>query len=112
MIKDFETFDFQILNEETFSWQIHKVEDHTPVLKENWKNKQSGTNGWTPGRKTRQIARIPTDALELAERMGYDMKSMEGIYKFLHDYPKFRTVPHIKSPTNGSAQSQGKIIVH
>jgi len=109
---DFETFDFELLGNDAMSWKIHRVEDHTPVLKQNWQDKQFGNNGWKPGRKQRQVARIPFQVIEIAESMGYDMASSEGVYKFLFDYPQYKMVPHIKSPGNGSAGSQGRIIIH
>ena len=109
---DFETFDFKLLGSDAMSWKIHRVKDHTAVAKYNQQDKLFGQNGWKENKAMRQIGRIPVDALEAAEQMGYDMDSMEGIYKFLNDYPQFRSVPHIKSPVNGSAASQGRIIIN
>ena len=108
---DFEKFDLELLGDDALSWKIQRVEDHTPVLVRNWHDKQFGNNGWKPGKKGRQIARIPAQVLEIAEDMGYDMKSQQGIYTFLHDFPKFRCVPHIKSPDTGSAVSQGRVVI-
>lgn len=109
---DFETFDFELLGDDAMSWKIQRVEDHKPVLKQNWQDAQSGNNGWKPGRKQRQVARIPAQVIEIAEDMGYDMASSEGLYTFLHDYPAYKTVQNIKSSGSGSAVSRGHVIIH
>ena len=107
-----EQFDFKLLGSDGMSWKVTRREDRRPVLKQNWKDAQFRNNGWVPGRKMRHIARISVTDLEIAENLGYDMSSAEGIYKFLHDYPQYKTVPHIKSPVTGSAVSQGRVIIH
>lgn len=107
---DFERFDMKLLGSESMAWQIVRHEDHTPVLKKNKQDKESGRNGWLPGKKQRHLARIPIDVIKTAEKMGYDM-SPKSIYKFLADYPQYMTVPYILSPKDGSAVSQGRIII-
>ncbi len=109
---DFEKFDLELLGDDAASWKIQRVEDHTPVLTRNWHDKQFGNNGWKPGKNGRQIARIPVQVIDIAENMGYNLKTTEGIYTFLHDYPKYKSVSYIKSPNNGSAVSQGRIIIN
>ena len=106
---DFEKFDFELLGRDAMSWKITRHEDHTPVIRDNQKRKDSGRNGWNAGRKQRQLARIPHDVVKCAEQMGYNMRG-KGIYRFLADYPQYLAVPYVKSP-NGSAVSQGKVII-
>jgi len=108
---DFETFDFELLGNDAMSWKINKVEDHKPVIVQNWHDAQHGNNGWKPGRKQRQVARIPAQVIEIAEDWGYDMKSAEGVFKFLFHFPQYKTIRNIKSPGNGSGVSQGRIII-
>ena len=107
---DYRKFDFKLMGDDAMSWKLTEIEDHAPVVKQNQRDKQFGNNGWTPGRKQRRLARIPIDVIQAAEKMGYNMKGT-GVYKFLADYPEYLVVPYVKSPSNGSAQSQGRVIV-
>ncbi|RLI68370.1 MAG: hypothetical protein DRP02_12725 [Candidatus Gerdarchaeota archaeon] len=108
---DFEKFDLELLGSDAASWKIQRVEDHSPVLIRNHHDRVFGNNGWKQGHGARQIARIPAQVIDIAENMGYNLKTTEGIYTFLHDYPKYKSVPYIKSPDKGSAVSQGRIII-
>ena len=107
---DFQKFDFELLGQDAMSWKITRHEDHTAVIKDNQKRKDSCRNGWNNGRKQRQLARIPVDVVKIAEQMGYRMRG-NGVYEFLKDYPQYLAVPNVLSPNGGSAVSQGKVII-
>ena len=107
---DFRQFDMDLMGRDAMSWKIVEREDHAPVLKANHLEKLHGNNGWTPGRLQRRLASIPYYVVEWAKEQGYDMKG-NGVYQFLHDHPEWLRVPYIKSPNNGSAISQGRVVV-
>ncbi len=110
---DYRKFDMDLMGDDAMSWKLTEIEDHTPVLKANNIDKKWGNNGWRGSKKQqRHIARIPVYVMEFAKQQGYDMTQQVDIYKFLHDYPEYKTVQYIKSPNNGSAVSQGKVIIH
>jgi len=109
---DFERFDFDLIGSDAMSWRVQRVEDNTPIAKQAKKDRDSGKNGWYDGRKGRHIARLSVATIDAAEALGYDMDSLVGVYKFLADYPQYKTVPYIKSPSAGSAVSQGRVIIH
>ena len=92
---------------EYFSWKKIEVEDHRPVMDQNYIDKCNANNGFTGKRMFRHLARIPVAVITKAEQMGYDMDRDGDLMRFLRDNPEFLTVKSRLTQRNGD----GRIII-
>lgn len=90
-----------------FSWKKIEVEDHRPVLEQNFIDKCNENNGFTQKRMFRRLARIPVAVIEKAKQMGYDMEKDGDLHRFLRDNPEFLTVKSKLTQRN----ADGRIII-
>ena len=90
-----------------FSWKKIDIEDHRPVLEQNYVDKCNENNGFTQKRMFRRLARIPVAVIEVAKQMGYDMERDGDLFRFLRDNPEFLTVKSRLTARNGD----GRIII-
>jgi hypothetical protein len=92
---------------EWFSWKKVEIEDHRPVLDQNYIDQCNSNNGFTEKRMFRHLARIPVAVINAAKENGYDMNRDGDLMAFLSAHPQYMTVKKRLSQKNGD----GRIIV-
>ena len=91
----------------SFAWKKVEIEDHRPVLEQNYIDQCNANNGFTKKRMFRHLARVPVAVIDIAKEHGYDMDRDGDLMKFLADHPQYLTVKQRLTPKNGD----GRIIV-
>jgi hypothetical protein len=92
---------------EWLSWQKVEIEDHRPVLDQNYIDKCNSNNGFTKKRMFRHLARVPVAVINIAKEHGYNMERDGDLMRFLNDHPQYMTVQKRLTPKNNA----GRIIV-
>ncbi len=80
---------------------ITHTQDDIPIIDQNEAEKLLKTNGFSGKRLMRKVASIPTLAVVLAEREGYNMSDPGDVKRYLKKHPEYMTVKSFDTGRDG-----------
>ncbi len=82
-------------------FSISHFQDDIPIIEQNEAEKMLRSNGFSGKRLMRKVASIPTLAVTMAEREGYNMSDAADVKDYLRKHPEYMTVKKFDTGHNG-----------